>query len=75
MTYADLVNNISLILPNATFGEDNDGQLIIYTDLRESLGGEKELVPVCGDNDARPTCILTGALGENSDDCTTHEHE
>ena len=24
---------------------------------------------------APPTCILTGAEGENPDDCTTHEHE
>lgn len=22
-----------------------------------------------------PTCVLTGAPGENPDDCTTHEHE
>lgn len=22
-----------------------------------------------------PTCILTGAPGEDPDDCTTHEHE
>ena len=22
-----------------------------------------------------PTCILTGAEGENNDDCATHEHE
>lgn len=24
---------------------------------------------------APPTCVLTGADGENPDDCTTHEHE
>ena len=31
-----LHDQILEILPNATFGEDNDGQLVIYTNLRES---------------------------------------
>jgi hypothetical protein len=26
-------------------------------------------------DDSPPTCILTGADGENPDDCTTHDHE
>jgi len=33
VTYAELVNRIAEILPGATFGEDLDGQLVIYTDL------------------------------------------
>ena len=46
--YADLVNLIHKILPNATFDEDNYGQLVIYTDLMESRNsttGEYVLVP------------------------------
>lgn len=35
MTYADLVAGIQGFLKNATFGEDNDGQIIVYTNLRE----------------------------------------
>jgi len=31
--YDDLVREILDILPNAQFGDDNDGQLIIYTGL------------------------------------------
>lgn len=29
-----LRDKILAILPNATFGEDNDGQIVIYTNLR-----------------------------------------
>lgn len=43
MTYADLVKKVTEILPNATFGEDNDGQLLIYTDVSEQKNGE--LIP------------------------------
>ena len=35
----DLYYRITAILPEATFGEDNDGQLIIYTNLREDAFG------------------------------------
>ena len=35
MTYEELVRAILEVCPNATFGEDNDGQLVIYTDLME----------------------------------------
>jgi hypothetical protein len=34
VTYAELIDRISEILPGATVGEDLDGQLVIYTDLR-----------------------------------------
>lgn len=27
------------------------------------------------EDDSPPTCILTGAAGENPEDCTTHDHE
>lgn len=30
-SFSELVQVISAILPNATFGDDNDGQIIIYT--------------------------------------------
>lgn len=32
-TYADLVTAITAILPKASFSEDNDGQLLINTNL------------------------------------------
>lgn len=35
-TFGELVDVICEILPNATFGDDNDGQLIIYTNLHIS---------------------------------------
>ncbi len=34
MTYDELMAAILTILPHATAGEDNDGQLVIYTDMR-----------------------------------------
>jgi hypothetical protein len=39
-TLGDLMSLIAGPLPNATVGEDNDGQLVIYTDLRETAGGQ-----------------------------------
>jgi hypothetical protein len=39
-TFGDLMKLIAGPLPNATIGEDNDGQLVIYTDLREAAGGQ-----------------------------------
>jgi hypothetical protein len=38
-TLDELLNWIGDALPNATVGEDNDGQLVIYTDDRETQGG------------------------------------
>lgn len=37
-TLGNLNTLILEILPNATLGEDNDGQVIIYTDLRLNQG-------------------------------------
>ena len=39
-TFCELMNWIGEALPNATIGEDNEGQLVIYTDLRETDGGQ-----------------------------------
>ena len=33
--YEDLVKAIAEVLPEASFGEDNDGQLVIYTNMTE----------------------------------------
>ena len=34
MDFDTMVGRILKVLPNATFDEDNDGQVIIYTDMR-----------------------------------------
>lgn len=49
MTYDELVKAVLGILPNATFGDDNDGQLVIYTDLFE--GAEGQLKPFSVDDE------------------------
>lgn len=36
MDFAELHDRIIAVLPEATFGEDNDGQLVIYTNLMET---------------------------------------
>jgi hypothetical protein len=36
MSFLQIQKGISILLPNATWGEDSDGQLIIYTNLREN---------------------------------------
>jgi hypothetical protein len=41
-TKVDLEAALRTILPYAQIEEDNDGQLIIYTGLRETDGGELE---------------------------------
>jgi len=33
MTFNELYSKVLEILPHATMGEDNDGQLVIYTNL------------------------------------------
>lgn len=40
MTLNELVQYVRKALPNASVGEDNDGQVVIYTDKR--LDGEAE---------------------------------
>ena len=43
LTFNELAHQIAMILPYATFGEDNDGQILIYTDMTETADGR--LVP------------------------------
>lgn len=53
---------------NTRWGEDDDPEL----KRSEAFDAWKWT----DDRDAAPrTCILTGAPGEDEDDCTTHEHE
>lgn len=42
MTFDELVAAILSVIPDAVFEEDNEGQLIIYTGLRETDGGGLE---------------------------------
>lgn len=44
-TFNELVAAILKVVPNASFGEDNDGQIVIYTDLTDIGGPEGTLVP------------------------------
>jgi len=39
MTYKEFCDKIHAVLPDATIGEDNDGQLVIYTNLKEDTRG------------------------------------
>lgn len=39
-TYSSLVAAIAAVLPNASFGEDNDGQLVVYTNLKQISGDD-----------------------------------
>ena len=34
MTEQEMLEKVLSIFPNASMGEDNDGQLVIYTDMR-----------------------------------------
>ena len=43
-TIQDLMNEIGKHLPNATFGEDLDGQLVIYTDM--VIDASDNLIPI-----------------------------
>jgi len=41
MTFDELVSKIIEILPTCEFGEDLDGQMVIYTNLRNTKDGEE----------------------------------
>ena len=43
MNISEAMQGILSVFPNATIGEDNDGQIVIYTDVRLVRGGT--LVP------------------------------
>lgn len=38
-TFNELLTQVLSIIPNASVGEDNDGQLVIYTNLTEDEDG------------------------------------
>lgn len=38
MTETEMISKLLAIFPNMTLGEDNDGQLVVYTDCRLSNG-------------------------------------
>lgn len=42
--FSDLYEAIAKILPSASFGEDNEGQILIYTDL--ALNDNDSIVPL-----------------------------
>ena len=41
-TFGDLYVEVTNLFPNATIGTDNDGQLIVYTNLIETSDGTIE---------------------------------
>lgn len=43
MSVIDFIAKLKELLPNATIGEDDDGQLVVYTDLLENIDGD--LIP------------------------------
>lgn len=45
MTFDDLCRIVLEILPEATFDEDDDGQIVIYTNL-ESISSDGHLAPM-----------------------------
>jgi hypothetical protein len=51
MSYTQLVAAITTILPKASFGEDYDGQIVIYTDLEQrDTDDDMPLAPFHGDS-------------------------
>lgn len=42
-TTNDLLNAILKIIPGASIGQDNDGQIVIYTNLEETPKGLKDM--------------------------------
>jgi len=51
MTYQELRQAIEKILPAAMLDEDEDGQIIIYTDLMIDENFNSEVVPYVMDDD------------------------
>jgi len=44
MTLDELMQKVLEILPDASFGEDEEGQVIIYTNLQQTGGPDVELL-------------------------------
>jgi len=43
-TFEELMKAVVELLPNATLSEDNDGQIIIFTNLKET--GDRRIVNI-----------------------------
>lgn len=48
MNFDELMTAILKILPEASFDEDNDGQIVIYTNMEETIDGT--LIPFTEEN-------------------------
>lgn len=62
MKYDDLMRAVLAILPNAQLGEDNDGQIVVYTDKKAGPDGEVQ------DLDGSPTPEVVATVC-NCDQC------
>lgn len=51
MTFDELLRALLAVCPQGSMGEDNDGQLVFYTDLRS---GEGETVEAFEPEDSEP---------------------
>jgi hypothetical protein len=51
------------------------GETAYVVDAEETLEELAKDFPAIGYLTTQGACVLTGAAGENADDCTTHEHE
>ena len=57
MTYNELVAKIQAVLPEASFGEDLDGQVVIYTNLTQANKDDNAtLEPLTIPNDSHQSC-------------------
>ena len=56
LTYDDLYRKVLALFPDATLGEDNDGQLVVYTDLRMNAVDVVEKFEVSEPDDTEPVC-------------------
>ncbi len=54
-TLQELLDAVWKVLPNATFGEDLDGQLVIYTDLKVNRGDTLAPIETCAVEPFEPT--------------------
>lgn len=44
MTFDELMHSILALLPESSIGEDNDGQLVVYTNLVATGDGDAPVV-------------------------------